>query len=90
MTDQHGDPMTVIEYKTSDNSAKLLDFHLDRATESMQAAGAAQTIRGSWIKESAFHHLGTVVMGDDPSTWTWGNRATRRRRIPGSIRTSCG
>ncbi|MCY1312617.1 pyranose oxidase [compost metagenome] len=34
----------------------------------MEAAGAKQVIRGSWIKESAFHHLGTVLMGDDPTT----------------------
>ncbi|PVG81674.1 GMC family oxidoreductase [Nocardioides gansuensis] len=66
--DRFGDPLASIEYKTSDNSDRMLEFHLDRAVESMQAAGARQAIRGSWIKESAFHHLGTAVMGADPAT----------------------
>lgn len=67
-TDRWGDPIAKIEYTTSENSDRMLKFHLDRAMESMQAAGASQVIRGSWIKESAFHHLGTVLMGDDPET----------------------
>src|SRR5690349_1530917 len=55
--DRWGDPIAKIEYKTSENSDRMLKFHVDRAVESMQASGASQVIRGSWIKESAFHHL---------------------------------
>jgi choline dehydrogenase-like flavoprotein len=66
--DRHGDPVVQLVYSSSENSKRLLEFHLARCVESFEAAGASQTIVGSWIKESGFHLLGTVKMGDDPES----------------------
>lgn len=66
LTDEDGIPAPKIIYKTSDNSRKLLAFHVERAKESFEAAGAHSTVVAPQVRETGWHLLGTTKMGDDP------------------------
>ena len=68
LTDADGIPAPKIIYKMSENSRRLLAFHLARAQESLQAAGAYETVIAPLIRETGWHLLGTTKMGDDPAT----------------------
>jgi choline dehydrogenase-like flavoprotein len=50
----------------SENSRRLLDFHLARARESLEAAGARETVIAPLIRETGWHLLGTATMGFRP------------------------
>jgi choline dehydrogenase-like flavoprotein len=52
----------------SENSYRLLDFHLAKAKESLEAAGAYETVIAPLIRETGWHLLGTCKMGSDPAT----------------------
>ena len=52
----------------SDNSRRMLDFHIERATESLDAAGAYKIEVDRLMRYSGWHLLGTARMGDDPTT----------------------
>jgi len=52
----------------SENSKRLLQFHLERAKESLVAAGAYEVVIAPLIRETGWHILGTAKMGIDPST----------------------
>lgn len=77
MTDSDGIPAAKILYNYSENTKRLSEFHLDRATEAMQASGAASiTARGLMTDRSQHntgaslmatgHLMGTCRMGNDP------------------------
>ncbi|OBJ95441.1 glucose dehydrogenase [Mycolicibacterium fortuitum] len=66
LTDSSGIPAPKISYAVSDNSRRLLDFHIARAVESLQAAGAYDTAVESLMRYSGWHLLGTARMGNDP------------------------
>jgi choline dehydrogenase-like flavoprotein len=68
LTDGDRIPAPRIVYRMSDNSRKLLDFHLARARESLLAAGAYETVVAPQIRETGWHLLGTCTMGNDPAT----------------------
>jgi choline dehydrogenase-like flavoprotein len=68
LTDSDGIPAPKIIYRMSENSFRLLDFHLARAQESLQAAGAYETVVAPLIRETGWHLLGTCKMGDVPET----------------------
>lgn len=68
LTDAHGNAAPRLVYKASENTEKLLAFHLERARESMEAAGAKETIVAPQIRETGWHLLGTAKMGEDPAT----------------------
>lgn len=68
LTDADGLAAPEIHYRVSDNTRKLLDFHIARATEALQAAGAIETHATSLIRDCGWHIMGTAVMGDDPET----------------------
>ncbi len=68
LTDSSGIPAPKIIYKVSDNSRKLLDFHIEKATESMVEAGALKVETDSLMRYSGWHLLGTARMGTDPKT----------------------
>jgi choline dehydrogenase-like flavoprotein len=68
LTDADGIPAPKIIYRMSENSYKLLDFHLARAKESLEAAGACETVIAPQIRETGWHLLGTCKMGTDPAT----------------------
>lgn len=67
-TDDVGMPAPRIEYAVGDNSRRLLDFHRDRAEESLLEAGAHRIESAPLLRESGWHIMGTARMGDDPST----------------------
>jgi choline dehydrogenase-like flavoprotein len=61
-------PAPKIMYRMSENSYRLLEFHLARAKESLEAAGAYETVIAPLIRETGWHLLGTCKMGADPAT----------------------
>ena len=66
LTDSDGIPAPRIAYRLSENSRRMLDFHQQRAKESLEAAGAYDTVVAPLIRATGWHLLGTAVMGDDP------------------------
>ena len=68
LKDADGIPAPKIHYRMSENSKHLLDFHLQRARESLEAAGARETVIAPLIRETGWHLLGTAKMGDDAAT----------------------
>ena len=51
----------------ADNARRMLDFHIERATESMEAASAFKIEVDRLMRYSGWHLLGTARMGDDPT-----------------------
>src|SRR5207244_7728120 len=45
-----------------------MDFHVQRARESLAAAGAYRTMVAPQIRATGWHQLGTAKMGTDPAT----------------------
>jgi len=68
LTDGDGIPAPRIRYRVGENSTKLMDFHIERARESLEAAGAYRTMVAPSIRETGWHQLGTAKMGTDPAT----------------------
>jgi choline dehydrogenase-like flavoprotein len=67
-TDSDGVPAARVAYRISENTRRMLDFHADRAAESLQAAGATHIHREVPVRASGWHLLGTARMGEDPET----------------------
>ncbi|HLF03685.1 MAG TPA: GMC family oxidoreductase, partial [Dehalococcoidia bacterium] len=68
LTDSHGIPAPKIQYTISDNTHKLLDHGVARATEVLEAAGAKKVLTTHQRRNAGWHLLGTARMGDDPAT----------------------
>jgi choline dehydrogenase-like flavoprotein len=68
LTDGDGIPSPKLIYRMSENSKRLLEFHLARAKESLEAAGAYEVVVAPLIRETGWHILGTCKMGTDPKT----------------------
>jgi len=68
LKDGDGIPAPKLIYRMSENSYRLLRFHQERARESLQAAGAYETIVAPLIRETGWHLLGTAKMGVDPGS----------------------
>jgi choline dehydrogenase-like flavoprotein len=68
LTDSDGLPAPKIVYETSENTRRLLAFNVERARESLEAAGAVDVVEAPQIRETGWHMLGTAKMGDDPQT----------------------
>src|SRR3989449_9679508 len=68
LKDVDGIPAPKLIYRMSDNSKRLLEFHLQRAKESLEAAGAYQVVIAPLIRETGWHILGTAKMGSDAAT----------------------
>lgn len=66
--DAHGIPAPKMTYSISDNSQKMLDFAVARATETLRAAGATDVIIESPLASGGWHLMGTARMGKDPQT----------------------
>jgi choline dehydrogenase-like flavoprotein len=66
-TDAAGIPAAKIVYTMSENSHRMIAFHEERAKESLEAAGAYDTIVAPFIRATGWHLLGTCKMGDDPA-----------------------
>lgn len=68
LNDSNGVPAPKISYTLSDNSTKMLDFAMARASEALRAAGAKDIICESPIAYAGWHLMGTARMGTDPAT----------------------
>lgn len=68
LTDSSGIPAPRVTYRVGDNSRRLLDFNIARATESFTEAGAYRVATEALMRYSGWHLLGTARMGDDPAS----------------------
>ena len=68
MTDSDGIPAPKINYTISENTAKMLEHGVARATEIMEAAGATKVFSSTLRRNAGWHLLGTARMGEDPKT----------------------
>ena len=68
LKDADGIPAPKLLYRMSENSRRLLDFHLAKAKESLEVAGAKQVVIAPLIRETGWHILGTTKMGEDAAT----------------------
>jgi choline dehydrogenase-like flavoprotein len=68
LKDADGIPAPKLLYRMSENSNRLMQFHLQRAKESLEAAGAYRVVIAPLIRETGWHILGTCKMGADPAT----------------------
>jgi choline dehydrogenase-like flavoprotein len=68
LTDSSGIPAPKLTYRVPDNSWRLLDFQIERAKESLLAAGAAEVEAYRLMRGWGGHLMGTARMGDDPRT----------------------
>jgi len=66
--DSDGIPIPELHYKSSENTSRLIDFHVDRAVEAHEAAGATTISVTKLMRDCGWHLLGTARMGDDSST----------------------
>jgi len=66
LVDSDGLPAPQIKYQVNENSNRLLNFNIERCLESVNAAGAIETLVSTPVRESGWHLIGTTVMGDDP------------------------
>jgi choline dehydrogenase-like flavoprotein len=67
LVDDAGIPAPKVVYKSSENTRKLIDFHVDRVHEAHQAAGAVKTTTTTLLRDCGWHLLGTARMGNDPA-----------------------
>ena len=68
VTDAAGIAAPEIHYAMAENARRMLDFHIERATESLVEAGAYKIEVDRLMRYSGWHLLGTARMGDDPTT----------------------
>ncbi len=64
--DAHGIPAPKISYRLSENSRRMLDFGIARATEALEAAGAKRVVSDAPLALAGWHLMGTARMGTDP------------------------
>ncbi|WP_335583133.1 GMC family oxidoreductase [Mycobacterium sp. MS1601] len=55
-------------YRNSENTERLIDFHIARAQEAHIAAGALSTTSSKLLRDCGWHLMGTARMGTDPAT----------------------
>ncbi|SEE11226.1 Choline dehydrogenase [Rhodococcus pyridinivorans] len=68
LVDSNGMPAPKVTYSASANTHALLEFNHALAEQSMREAGAYETLVSPIVRETGWHLLGTVRMGDDPAT----------------------
>ena len=68
LRDGSGLPGAKVVYTTSENSRRLLDFHVERAAESLFEAGADRVDTLAGMRSAGWHLLGTARMGADPAS----------------------
>lgn len=68
LTDSDGIPTPRIESGREQNNLDLVAWHIDRAREALNAAGATHVLVEPIMPEQPGHLLGTTRMGDDPAT----------------------
>jgi choline dehydrogenase-like flavoprotein len=68
LADASGVPAPRVTYTASQNSRRLLDFHVERARESLLEAGARSVDSLTLMRNAGWHLLGTARMGTDAAT----------------------
>lgn len=68
LTDSSGIPAPRMHYRFSENSRRLIDWNVAKATESLEAAGCVSVEAAPLLRGSGWHLMGTARMGDDPAT----------------------
>ena len=68
LTDSDGIAAPKLQYKSSENTDKLIEFHVARAVEAHEAAGATSIETTKLMRDCGWHLLGTAKMGVDPKT----------------------
>ena len=66
LTDANGIPAPKVSYRLSENSKRMLAHGIEKGTEVMKAAGAAEIQTHPHIRMAGWHLLGTARMGTDP------------------------
>lgn len=66
LRDANGIPAPRIEYTLGENSRRMLDHGVARATEVLEAAGAKQVHTEAPMRIAGWHLMGTARMGTDP------------------------
>lgn len=66
LKDGDGIPAPKLSYTLSENSLKMLDHGVARATEILRAAGAHDVLSESPLSYGGWHLMGTARMGTDP------------------------
>ncbi len=66
LTDSNGIPAPRIDYTLGENSRRMLNFSIARATEVLEAAGGTGVMVESPLAEGGWHLMGTARMGIDP------------------------
>ena len=67
LTDSYGIPAPKISYTLSENSRKMMNHGIARASEAMDAAGAYDVNVIPLLRAGGWHLMGTAKMGTDPS-----------------------
>lgn len=63
LTDSDGIPSPKVSYSLSENSGRMLDDGINRATQVLEAAGAGQVIANPLLRPAGWHLIGTARMG---------------------------
>jgi choline dehydrogenase-like flavoprotein len=66
LKDAHGVPAPRIDYTLSENSRRMLDHAIARASEVLRAAGAYDIMTESPLAIGGWHLMGTARMGTNP------------------------
>ncbi len=66
LQDSNGIPAPKIEYTLSDNTRRMLEHAVARATEALEAAGALMVTSEAPWSLAGWHLMGTARMGTDP------------------------
>lgn len=66
MTDSDGIPAPKITYRNSENTKRMIDFHVDHAKQALEAAGAYELSSTKLMTDCGWHLMGTARMGNDP------------------------
>ena len=67
LCDSSGIPAPKVLYRVEENARGILDFHIERASESMVEAGAFRVDVNRLMRQAGWHLLGTARMGEDPA-----------------------
>jgi len=65
LTDRHGLAVPRMIYRVGENSQKILEFGIARASEALREAGARQIAVNPLTRNGGFHLMGTARMGAD-------------------------
>jgi choline dehydrogenase-like flavoprotein len=93
VVDSSGIAAPKVVYRISDDTRRCMDFNIDRAIESLTAAGARSTDAVRLHNNS--HLLGTARMGDDPRTsvvdrWSIAHDVPNLGIVDGSVFVTAG